>query len=194
MRDSNPFSTKYVRPQNNEFIFAGDDTLPGLVSRIGRERIGQIVGPHGSGKTTLLETLKPHLAAAGWSIVHHTLRDGDRHLPANDREQAKWDVHTLVIIDGFEQLPWCRRAVIIRRARRCGCGLLVTCHRGLNLPTIHMTVIHRELVHALVQRLTRWAPNPIASDVIDQAYQRHGANVRELLFDLYDAWNSRNEG
>ena len=69
--------------------------------------------------------------------------------------------------------------------------MLVTAHSDLGLPTLIKTEVNRELVHEIVHRLTTGSAHRIDDLAIDQAYDRHGANVREILFELYDVFESR---
>ena len=73
---SNPFATRYTRPDASEYLFPPDGGADLLIARL-RESAwwGQITGPHGSGKSTLVQTLLPHLEAAGRAVdfyaFHH---------------------------------------------------------------------------------------------------------------------------
>lgn len=67
----NPFSSRFIRPDANEFLFVGDATVDGdqskgdqiraLVGQITATNFSLVVGDHGTGKSTLLATLLPEL-------------------------------------------------------------------------------------------------------------------------------------
>ena len=66
---SNPFATRYTRPDALEYLFPPNAGADSLIARL-RESAwwGQITGPHGSGKSTLVQTLLPHVEAAGRAV------------------------------------------------------------------------------------------------------------------------------
>ena len=73
---SNPFATRYTRPDAGEYLFPPDAGADLLIARLRQSAWwGQITGPHGSGKSTLVQTLLPHLQAAGRAVdlyaFHH---------------------------------------------------------------------------------------------------------------------------
>ena len=73
---SNPFATRYTRPDAREYLFPPDVNADSLIARLSASAWwGQITGPHGSGKSTLVQTLLPRLQAAGRAIdfyaFHH---------------------------------------------------------------------------------------------------------------------------
>jgi energy-coupling factor transporter ATP-binding protein EcfA2 len=141
---------------------------------------GQIVGPHGSGKTSLLATLAPLLQAAGRRVE---------------------------VVDGYEELSRVARWRLRQRCLRSRSGLLVTSHRSMGLPTLIELAPDRALVEQLVAELcqrvcatgsasalpsgeqthsqSQWH-TPITPADVDASHARHGRNVREILFDLYD--------
>src|SRR5687767_3485333 len=100
---SNPFATRFTRPGALEFLFAGDESIGGLVSKLSANCWrGQIIGPHGSGKSTLLAALLPALETAGRRVIQLDAR-GPFALP------AALDSATIVVVDGYEQLSWWSR-------------------------------------------------------------------------------------
>ncbi len=117
-RHANPFATCWTRPGALAFQFSTGESAAGLVARLATtDWRGEIVGPHGSGKSTLLETLGPHLRAAERGVSAVALRDGQRRLPADFLRKALASSHPLVIVDGYEQLSWLHRRVLIARCR-----------------------------------------------------------------------------
>ncbi len=169
---------------------------------------GQIVGPHGSGKTTLLHTLAACPPPDRLDLVWCTLKAGQRHLPsAVWRRRTAWGAHSLVIIDGYEQLGWWARTRLKRCCRRSRAGLLVTSHRDAGLPPLYSTHCSLATVQQLVQQLlgdhadagpgdghgqpVGQPADAVASDDVRRTYRRWQGNVREVFFSLYDLYESR---
>ena len=202
-RQDNPFATCWTRPGAIPFRFVDGNSVDQLVAKLGAQNWwGEIIGPHGSGKSTLLQTLKPQLAEAGQSVHQITLRDGQRRLPYSQRPQP-WtnalsetaEEYTafsqerkalLLIIDGYEQLGRFERWKLKRRCRRAGVGLLVTAHCPTGLPTLLELAPDRRLIEQLVANLCAKLPSPVSPGDIAASHARHGSNVREVLFALYD--------
>jgi hypothetical protein len=95
-----------------------------------------------------------------------------------------------VIVDGYEQLSWLERWRLARRCRRAKVGLLVTCHFQTRVPTLIRLAPDLPLVEQLVADLAARASTPVTGSDVVASLGRHGSNVREVFFDLYD----RHEG
>lgn len=187
----NPFSSRFVRPGAVPFLFPPGESVAAIVARFAAaDRRGAIVGPHGSGKSTLVEALLPQLRNEQGEVRVFGLHDGQRTLPSGfDAGLQSGDV---LVIDGYEQLGWLGRAALRRVVRRRRCGLLVTAHRPVGgmstlfhaCPTPAATVV-------LVERLTAASPGGAvtAADVV-RLFAERGGNVREVLFGLYDLYES----
>jgi hypothetical protein len=83
-----------------------------------------------------------------------------------------------------------RRAVVIRLHDR-GLGLLATSHTKVRLPVVFDTVPSLSLIEQLT---TNYLPNHgglITRGDLVRAWQRHGPDVREAFFELYDVFESR---
>lgn len=183
----NPFSTCRTRPGAIAFCFDGDGSVDALVDRLRRQEWwGQIVGPHGSGKSTLLAVLLPALEASGRQIECVTLHQGDRRLPMGRSALRSYSSSTQVVLDGYEQLGWFARWSLSRRCRRQGCGLLVTAHRDIGLPTLFATRPTLELTTKIVRHLLGPDDVAITDSHIGSAWIARQGNLRETLFDLYD--------
>jgi hypothetical protein len=99
--------------------------------------------------------------------------------------------HTLLVIDGYEQLaPWWRWW-LRRKCRRAGAGLLVTSHAPAGLPPLASTSPDLQVVQRLVDVLARRVPSPVTRSDVVASHACHGSNVREILFDLYDRHEQR---
>ena len=176
--EHNPFSTRHVRPGAIPFRFPDGLDAAGLTDRLEANGWrGQIVGPHGSGKSTLLAALLPELRRR-LAVVRVELHDRERRLPAETWATGEG---TLLVIDGYEQLGWWTRRRVRKHCRR----LLVTTHRGQGLPDLYRTAVMVELAGAIVRGL-------LAEEVPDLARRlgHHRGNLREVLFELYDRYES----
>jgi hypothetical protein len=187
----NPFSTRRVRPGAMPYFFSGGIGTATILERLaGSAWRGEIVGPHGSGKSTLLATLLPAIEAAGRTPRLIALHDGQRRLPESLGRMPGLDARSLLVIDGYEQLGRWQRWRLARFCRRRGCGLLVTTHASVGLPTIVETGTTAELARQLIERLTpgeRW----IDDRELAACFAQHQGNLREVLFDCYDRYSQR---
>jgi energy-coupling factor transporter ATP-binding protein EcfA2 len=191
----NPFSTRFICPDANSYLFPENADAMRLVATL-RESgwWGQIVGPHGSGKTTLLHTLVPRIEEAGRRVELHVLHQSDRRLAAARRTRRGWNSQTQVVIDGYEQLDWLSRTRLKRNCRSRGAGLLVTAHVPTGLPHLWRTEPSLELAQTLVTRLlpaeyTSW----ITTEDVSRAFSAHRGNLREMLLSLYDVFEDRSK-
>lgn len=199
MRRTNPFATAFVRPGALPYFFEGDGSTDFLIDELRScGWWGQIVGAHGSGKSTLIASLLGPLEEAGRRPACTTLHDGQRSLPAEATEIRCWDTGTQVIVDGYEQLGWLARRRLKSSCRRQGAGLLVTAHKNMGLPLLWTTTTSSELAWQIVSRLMEEDEQSPGQTVITRAdvvaaCQRHGDNLREALFKLYDLYEERAE-
>ena len=196
---SNPFSTRYTKPGAIAFRFddspdSSNASARGIARLLDRilatdPKCWQIVGPHGSGKSTLVKMLLAALPLSA-TFEHFVLRDGQRTLPKRPSQDQQ-----LVVIDGYEQLGWLARRSLKRRMKSSCERLLVTAHRDVGFETLFETRVTRETVRNIVQELLDDQQASIriqqllADEVIDGLLLRHGQNVREMLFELYDVWS-----
>lgn len=149
-----------------------------------------IVGPHGHGKTTLLNDLKPLLEARGFRVRSVLLHTGDRRL-GREREEVLFrnlDPRDILCVDGAEQLGRWSWLTLRWRSRAAG-GLLITSHRSGLLRTLLDCETSPELLEGIVRDLLgdEAGPRPEAEALL----ARHGGNVREALWELYDVWGRR---
>ncbi len=212
--EENPFCTRHIRPGAIPFLFPPGEDADVLVERLRQNHWrGEIVGPHGSGKSALLATLIPAIERAGRSVVRVELHDGQRRLPIDlvkkgDRHLAatvfcgicdcllgasplffggaRFGPDTVLIVDGYEQLSQWRRFLLSRRCRRHDVGLLVTAHASVHLPSLYRTAATPELAGRIVGQLTGGRPPLLSPAELAACLTRHGGNLREMLFDLYD--------
>ena len=184
---SNPFSTRFIRPGAIPFLFGPDECLESLIERLrAADWWGQIIGPHGSGKSTLLAAIVPALEADGRQVVSVTLRQGEHRLPRLDHPIMS--ASTQLVMDGYEQLSWWSRRRIKSLCRRHGAGLLVTAHTDVGLPLVYETKSSQELATAVVRQLIGENGASITADDVRSAYAAAGGDIRETLFRLYDIY------
>jgi hypothetical protein len=188
----NPFSTRHTRPGAIAFRFDGGESVAALVDQLREwQWWGQIVGPHGSGKSTLLAALLPALKAAGRQVELVTLHQGDRRLPFDRASWRRRSSATQLVIDGYEQLTWFARRSLTRHCRRYSCGLLVTSHDDVGLQTLFTTRPSLELARKIVRGLVGTDDALFTDADIESAWHARNGNLREMLFDLYDAFEDR---
>jgi energy-coupling factor transporter ATP-binding protein EcfA2 len=190
---TNPFSTRFITPGAVPFVFPPQVDAPTLISRLAIQGWwGQIVGPHGSGKSTLLKSLLPLLKKADRHAALYRLTAGQRPLHSPRREAAHWNEHTLVVVDGYEQLGWLEQWRLRHSCRQRGAGLLVTAHQPMaGLPMLLTTETTREIAREVVARLLNGASHWISDAEIEHAFLDSQGNLREMLFKLYDSFEQR---
>lgn len=192
MSCENPFSTRFVRPGALSYRLRPGHDLNVLITRfeaIGRA--GQIVGPHGGGKSTLLTDLIQLWEQAGERVVVIELHDGQRRLPVRLAELHRDEAPTLLAVDGYEQLSRRSQRSLRRFCRRYGVGLVVTAHRSMGIPDLVRCAPCLTIAETLVRHLMKGETGPISEDEIRRSFQRHDGNLREVLFEMYDLFESR---
>jgi hypothetical protein len=192
--DANPFATRRVRPGAIPYFFPeGEDTAI-VVERLQTQGWwGQIVGPHGSGKSTLLAALLPELRRAGRAPLLIALHNGRRCLLPEARAALKAlsGGAAVVVLDGFEQLSRLSRLGLRRHCRQRGQGLLVTAHHSVGFPELFRTNVTLKTARKVVNHLLADAKGVVAGmDVAGRLPAREG-NLREVLFELYDLYESQ---
>lgn len=188
----NPFSTRCVRPGAVPFLFPEGDDAQQLVGRL-REQgwWGAVLGPHGSGKSALVATLVEAMERLPRRVLRVELHDRERHLPDHARRTLAQDPPEQLVVDGYEQLGRLARWRLRRHCRRRGLGLLASAHRPVGLPELYRTQVDLDLAQRLVEHLQAGHEPLVGPDDVAAAHARHGENLRELLFALYDLYESR---
>jgi hypothetical protein len=92
----------------------------------------------------------------------------------------------ILVIDGYEQLAWWERMRIQMGCRRQDTGLLVTSHFSTGLPTLLHLAPDQRLVETLIHDLCSKVSTGITQANVAASWKRHGSNVRDIFFDLYD--------
>ncbi len=186
----NPFCSRRIRPGAVPFCFPSGVDVDNLLDRLRRNQWrGEIVGQHGSGKSTLLASILKAVEQAGRQAVCFELHDGQRSLPRDWQSKtmtAALSGKAMVVVDGYEQLSVWNRFRLKRYCRRRHLGLLVTSHADTGLPEIFRTSVSLEMTRQIVEQVMQNQQITIPSNFIADSLARHGGNIRELLFDLYD--------
>ncbi|GAB6167293.1 hypothetical protein JCM19992_32930 [Thermostilla marina] len=188
----NPFVARLVRPGAIEYLPPPDVDLDCLIERFFALRCrGSIVGPHGTGKSAFTGEFARRLTERHKSVVFIELHQAANRLPR--RTFAKAVPGAVMVVDGFEQLSAVLRRSLRVWTRMRRCGLFVTGHRPLGLPVLYRTRPDREQARRIVAHLqqSHEAPNLIEPADVDAAFDRHGGNLREIMFDLYDLYEVR---
>jgi hypothetical protein len=94
------------------------------------------------------------------------------------------------IIDGYERMSWLSRQRLHLRTTALAEGLVVSTHRKTNLPIIFDTRKNIKHFQSIVTSLTAGAGSCSPVEV-EAALERHGGNIREALFELYDRWENK---
>jgi hypothetical protein len=185
----NPFSTRFIAPDRHPFIFPPGKSLSDVGGRlVNQDWSGQIIGPHGSGKSTLLHNLLQWAEGQGGTARFIFLNDQQRRLPQGWTAEP---LPTFYAVDGAEQLSWWAWTGLKWQCARHRCGLLVTAHHSLKLPTLFQTgPADPETIRRVVYAIAGSNDTP-SPDLSRQLATAHVGNMREILFALYDRWEKR---
>lgn len=184
----NPFASHLTRPGALPFRFPSSTCAASIVAKLAEnEWRGQIVGPHGSGKSTLLAALVSEMESRGMTFRSIALHDGQRRLPCDLLSRSQSNSPLLIIVDGYEQLSLFSKVTLCWRCWRRGWGLLVTTHaHAAWLPVLILLAPTLELLDRLLARLLGRTASEGERELAKLSFQRHGGNLREVWFDLYD--------
>jgi hypothetical protein len=203
---SNPFCTRFFRPGAIPFYFQPPMSLDALVHQIvaGPHSRVAIVGPHGSGKSTLLQDVieHPELSRADRMTSHVRFQQGAPRrarwrtmLPA--LAVANRNGGGLLIVDGWEQLDRVLQWVVRSRAASKATRILATSHTlPGNFVELWQTRIDPGVESHVLGHMLRGSHNVspaalILTEAWRESRRRHGSNLRESLFDMYDWYRDR---
>ena len=188
----NPFATRFTRPGEIPFQLRGHENLNSIIDSFRDHRfVSQIVGPHGSGKTTLTQTLEPLLRETFYSVRRVTVRDAKRIQSDETEIPNRLDsINRLMIVDGFERLPWLHRRLLLKNARCPQTGLLITTHRRIaGVPILYEVQPTLETLQRLSHEL---APGVIIEkNFLATVFETNEGNIRESLMTLYNWFETR---
>jgi adenylate kinase family enzyme len=196
---SNPFSTRFIQPGALSYEFFGRTTANALAERVLSlpSKRAMIVGPHGSGKSTLVQSLLEPISLIAPAVRIHSLRFSSAK-NTNQlllRERKGWANGSIVLLDGYEQIPFWTRMLVERSVRRKSATLLVTMHKprpGFELlwqtrtdgKTAEWVIGQLLPENQRGETITRLLRSPDWTE----SRLRNGENLRESLFDMYDWW------
>lgn len=195
---SNPFATRFTQPGRIEPLDAmgrpvDTDMLLTRLRSLGGA--AAIVGPHGSGKSTLLMHLADAIEARGERAPRIRLRSMHdvRAAWGAIRQAAHGGT---ACIDSWECMRLPARYGLQVAAHLLGSGLLVTTHRSAGLPVLVQHATNAVVLRAIARGLpdhASWHGKLITTSDIEEAFVKHGGNIRESLYELYDRFEARVE-
>lgn len=188
---TNPFATRFTRPGRIEPLDSmghpvDTDALLARLRSLGGA--AAIVGPHGSGKSTLLLHLASAIEACGERAPRIRLRSV-HDVPAAWGAIRQAANGGTACVDSWECLGLPTRYGLQVAAHMLGSGLLVTSHRTTGLPVLVQHVANSAVLRAIVRGLpdhASWHGKLITTADIEEAFVKHGGNLRESLYELYD--------
>jgi energy-coupling factor transporter ATP-binding protein EcfA2 len=191
-RPANPFATRWIRAGVVAPLDGHGAALPvaTLADRVAAAGIVALVGPHGSGKSNLLAALATMLARRRPCVVLRVAPARGWLALAAVRGISRLPRGGIACIDGWERLGILARFAIRAVAWWRGTSLVVTCHRAAGLPILARCTTSPALLARIVAALPSHGGRITPAD-IDAAFVRHGGNLREALFDLYDRFEER---
>lgn len=176
----NPFAAARFAPGVLPWLSDEPDHLETLAARaFARGARHQVLGPHGSGKSTLLAHLEALARRRGVPCVRFR---GSHGLPLGALVRLARSPASIVLVDEAEELGAARFASVTAATGLTSIPLVASTHRDLGLPTLHHARVDAALASRIVHHL---APGEAPPDLADRL-ARHGGNVREVLFELYD--------
>lgn len=183
-----------VRPIDNPFRAQRTDALAfveldlsvlGVAQHLAKHKNrGALVGPHGTGKSTLLQALGDHLVPQGLSPLPLFMNSDERGTFPTVWRRTVANAHSndLLLLDGYDLLPFWARAWVLYKSRAAG-GLIVTSHRHTRLPTVAITRTSPALLEQLLHDL-----DPASARQIDARalWRQCQGNLRDALRLAYD--------
>ena len=199
MHKANPFSTRFIQPGAIAYQCFDGSTVGDLAERFLqlRSKRGSIVGPHGSGKSTLVASLAMEFNALRPETKIHPLRFSTDQFASRslNRSVLEWTRSSVVILDGYEQLRFWSRLMVDWIARSRSISILATAHGPLRgFETIWETSVNETSSRWVVEQLLQHSGPSLGANVLLQSDDwarsraKHGQNLRESLFDMYDWW------
>jgi len=195
---SNPFATRHFAPGQIPFFFPAPHSLDSLSNQLMSQKAFRwaIVGPHGSGKSTLIAHLlsNPNLRNAFPANTLLRLDSSTSRLPRWWFAIRQLPKNQLLAIDGFEQFRFWMQRTLASLASAQKCKLLITTHqKHASFNTLWETSIDSQIEQHVLSMILQ-SENAtkfdelLQSDAWRSSRNRHGYNLRESLFDMYDWW------
>ena len=191
-RNSNPFATCWTSPQQVPYVplpQASPEALVELLEAYGWW--GQIIGRHGAGKSTLLHAMREVVTDSGrqWQAFRYHSWQPYRSWLKLLRTPLHRD--TLLVVDGYEQLSSAFRKLVEWRCRRHGCGLLVTAHAPIGLPTLLEVAAPEQIIEQVFRLLVAGTDSPVDESDFRDAFNACNGDIRQLFSNLYDLHERR---
>lgn len=190
----NPFATRFTRPGMLPPLDEDgvDVDVDRLLAQVAPGRVVAVMGPHGHGKSTLVAALVAAARAAGWGATAVCIRSPlDTWRPIAAALVAPRG--TFLACDGWERAAPGMAAAIGLVAVARGLRVVVTVHRRGSLPILARCETSPRLLRELVARLPDHA-GLITPEDVDGAFLRHGGDLREAFYDLYDRFEHQLRG
>ncbi len=180
-RATNPFSAARFVPGRIPWLARDPQHLDRLAARaLAPGAQHQVVGVHGSGKSTLLAHLESVARRHGMTVVRFR---GSRGVPMHALARVALRGPRVVLVDEVEELAPFAFTLVRAFAASLDASLVGSAHRDLGLPTLLHARVGAETAARVVAHL---APEASFPGGFEERLARHGGNLREVLFELYD--------
>jgi len=186
----NPFSTQFWQAGVFPFQFADETTLETLFRQVVSNRFSQIVGPHGSGKSTLLQNIAKLATRQGLPVNFALLNSEQRKLPIDFLHGIKnGGEKKLFLLDGYEQLPLCRRFLLRYQFRNKAAHLVWTTHTpAWFVPVLYKTNPKFECFRQLAEILLEKQNVKIDEACLKKVFTESNGNFRDAFMSIYDVF------
>ncbi len=194
---ANPFRSSRLRPGVIPYLFTADDSWGQFLQRWESLQFrAAVVGPHGTGKSTLLYQVHKWAESQRWIVHRIQVRPATRWRHGWDFFHAVlWQPPTsLILLDGWEQLPvliqvLCAIAIRLRCLR-----LLATSHTSTQFRTVLDSTLSPQRAARVIDTImllqavgTGEKRGSMATvDQLREWLTARSGSVREVMFDLYD--------
>ncbi len=199
---TNPFATRFIQPGAIAYKRFDGGSVAELAQRFLElsSKRGSIVGPHGSGKSTLISSLVQEFKSHRPDLKIHQLRFSSNESTASSLNCSLrgWRHSEIVILDGYEQLTVWSKIKVAWTARIHSIHVLATAHQSISrFETLWETSVSETSSQWVVEQLLAdrgGLEDPselLKSEEWVNSRAKHGQNLRESLFDMYDWWQRR---
>jgi len=199
---SNPFSTRFIQPGAIAYHRFDGGSVTQLATRFLElpSKRASIIGPHGSGKSTLVASLVHEFNRMLPDTRIHQLRFSTDQSASTALNTALsgWTQSSIAILDGYEQLNFWSRIKCAWTTRKKSMRILATAHQRIpSFETLWETSVSDSSSEWVINQLLKQSELPDSLSQLLQSSEwqcsriKHGQNLRESLFDMYDWWHRR---